>query len=140
MDQEKGLTRRQLQCLDRRHHHYTHKEIARELGVSPATVAMHLRLARAKLRSRQRKQASETVDREREELERRGDQQGPAYRHSSCSDLLTKAAALLMAWLTILALLVLLTKPLIERAQQQQDIADPLESAGEAKRSSAFDF
>jgi regulatory LuxR family protein len=47
------LTPRQRQCLELRANHLSAKQIARELEISPHTVAMHSRLGRAKLRAQQ---------------------------------------------------------------------------------------
>lgn len=113
MDRPKRLTARQLHCLARRDQHFTNKEIARELEVSPATVAMHLYIARQKLRATKRKGGG--VHREDEPLAPTGVEGQSEPVEMLWSDLVVAAAAVAMLWLTILGILALLTSPLIDR-------------------------
>lgn len=58
------LTPRQLECLELRAKHMSAKEIGRQLGISPHTVAMHWRLAQARLRSGQQSASGPPRDQE----------------------------------------------------------------------------
>jgi IS30 family transposase len=116
MVRKRALTPRQKQCLEWRARKFSNKEIGRHLNVSPATVAMHLRLARAKLQHQQC-EARRSPERASDELHKRiqSELRSSADFHTSWFDLMTKAAASALLWLTILALLALVSSPLITR-------------------------
>lgn len=108
MGATKELTRRQRQCAVLRARQFANKEIARELGISPATVAMHLRLARKKLGA----SGNGNVELESNERQRFvGVEAGEGLR-LGITDLLIQVAAVLILGLALLALLVLITEPL----------------------------
>lgn len=113
MEGDKPLTPRQRQCLDRRQRHFTYKEIARQLGVSPATVAMHVRLARRKLQG-SRGNSSPGHESEMQPMPDCGLADDARLYWS---ELLAMGAAGLMLWLTILALLVMITNGLVSGSQ-----------------------
>src|SRR5438477_1783994 len=116
MGRKTELTPRQRQCLECRARKFSNKEIGRHLNVSPATVAMHLRLARAKLQDKECA-ARHGPERASDELRRRieSELRSSADFHTSGFDLITKVAALVLLWLTILALFALVSSALITR-------------------------
>lgn len=111
MDGGEELTYRQRQCIDLRQLHFTNKQIARKLGVSPATVAMHLYIARQKLRASKRKGGGAHSEDHPLAPTADGTQEPVGL---TWSDVIARAAAVAMLWLTILGLLALITKPLID--------------------------
>jgi hypothetical protein len=111
------LTLRQRERLELREKHFSAKEIGRELGISPHTVAMHFRLAEMRLQERQTCAPRPLRD---------SDASSSAEDITPLFERVTMGVSLFGALLSLLGLVALATALLIHIGSQALDRLDSI--------------